>query len=132
MFDFLQEVNLLEDLSLREIVLHVVLFDGFDSNLLSCKLVDSKCHFSEGTFTDHFDEFVEIESCGWKFVVLLDVLLHVLNQLISLLKNSVINSSCWFLIPLATSFSRVYAVFLGTAGLVGWVGGIAGAAASLV
>ena len=103
MFNLFQKVNLLKHFPLRKIVLHVVLFDGFDSHLFASKLVNPQSNFAESPLADHLYELVKIESSGRKFVVLLDVLFHVLNQLISLLDDCVVDSSRWFLIPVAAA-----------------------------
>lgn len=95
MLDLLEQVYLLEDLSLAEVVLHVVLFDGFDCNLLACEFVDAESDFAEGTFSNQFHKFVEVESCWWQLIVLLDVLLDILDELISFLQDGVVDSCSW-------------------------------------
>ena len=65
MFDLLEEVDLLKHLALGEVILHVRLLDGFDCNVLSSKLMDSKSDFSKRTLTNKLDEFIILEGCRW-------------------------------------------------------------------
>lgn len=96
MLDLFEQVHLLEYLSLAEVILHIVFLNRLDSHLLACQLVHTKCDFSKGSLTDKFNEFVEIESCGRQFVVLLDVLLDVFYQVVSLLQDRVVYLGRWF------------------------------------
>lgn len=64
MLDLLKQVDLLEHLSLAEIILHIVLFDCFDGHLLTSQLMDAQGYLTERSFTDQLHEFVEVESCG--------------------------------------------------------------------
>ena len=91
MFDFLEKVYLLEDLSLGEIVLHVALFNSLDSHVLSCQLVDAKGDLAESTLADQFHEFIVLESGGRQLVVLLYVRLNELNQSIPLLEDRLVD-----------------------------------------
>lgn len=52
MLNLLEQVNLLEHLSLREIVLHVILLDCLDGNLLTRQLVHTKSDLTEGALAD--------------------------------------------------------------------------------
>ena len=52
MLNLFQQVDLLEDLSLAEIILHVILLYSLDSHLLTCQFVDSKCNFTEGSLAN--------------------------------------------------------------------------------
>lgn len=58
--------------------------------------MNTKSNFSESTFTNKFNEFVKVQSCRWKLVILLDILFYVLYQLVPLLKNSVVYLGCGF------------------------------------
>ena len=95
MLDLLEEIDLLEHLSLAEVVLHVGLLDGLDGHLLPRQLVHPQSYLTEGTLADELDELVEVEG-GWRqLVVLLDVLLDVLDQLVSLLEDRVVDLGRW-------------------------------------
>ena len=94
MLDLLEEVDFLEHLPLAKVILHVVLLDGLNRNLLTRELVYTECHFTKGTLTYKFDESIEIQSCGRQLVVLLDVRFNVADELLTLLDNSVIYLCC--------------------------------------
>lgn len=91
MFDLLQQVNLLEYFPLAKVVLHIVLLDSLDGDLLSRQLVDAEGDLAEGSFSNQLYELVEIQCCRRQLVVLLDVLLDVLNQVVSLLQDSIVH-----------------------------------------
>jgi hypothetical protein len=97
MLYLLQQVDFLEYLSLRKVILHIILFNCFDRNLLSSQFVNSKRYLTKSTLADELHKLVEIESRRREFVVLFDVLLYVLYQLVSFLQNGVVHSGCWFL-----------------------------------
>jgi len=61
MLDLLQQVNLLEDLSLRKIIFHVALLDGLDRHIASCQFMHTKRHFSECALPNELHELVELE-----------------------------------------------------------------------
>lgn len=91
MLDLLEKVNLLEDLPLAEVVLHVVLFNCFDGYLLSSQFVNAQGDLSESSFADELHELVEVECGGRQLVLLLNVLLDVLDQVVSFLENCVVH-----------------------------------------
>lgn len=95
MLDLLEEIDLLENLSLAEVVLHVCLLDGLDGHLLPRQLVHPQGHLTEGTLADELDELVEVEGGRRQLVVLLDVLLDVLDQLVALLEDGVVDLGRW-------------------------------------
>lgn len=62
-FDFLEDVDFLEDFFAVEVVFHEGFGDGFDGDVFSGELVDAEGDGAEGAFADEFDEFVEFEGC---------------------------------------------------------------------
>ena len=52
--------------------------------------MNTKSNFTEGSFSNEFDEFVKVQSCRRKLIILLDILFYVLYQLILLLDNGVV------------------------------------------
>ena len=95
MLYLLQEIHLLEYFSLAEVILHVVLFNGFDGHLLSSEFVDTQCYLSKGALTDEFDKLIEIQG-GWRqFIVLLDILFDVLDQLVTFLQDGIVHFGRW-------------------------------------
>ena len=95
MFDLLEQVDFLEDLALREVVLHVVLLDGLDGDLLARQLVDAERDLSEGTLADKLDEAIEVQRGGRQLIVLLDVALDVFDELLALLDDRVVDLHRW-------------------------------------
>ena len=95
MFDLFEQVNFLENLTFAEVILHVILLYGFDGNLLSSEFVDTESYFTKCTFSNEFHEFVEVQCCWWQLVILLDILFYVFYQLVSLLKDGVIDFCGW-------------------------------------
>jgi hypothetical protein len=79
MMDLLQDVYFLKHFLSTEVIFHVRLFKCFDGHLFPTEFVNSKCHFSKSTFPYEFDEFVKVESCGRKTIVLFNVGSKVLN-----------------------------------------------------
>lgn len=65
MFYFFKKVNFLENFSFTKIVLHVIFFNSFDSNLLSRELMNTKCNFSKSSLSNEFHKLVEIQSSRW-------------------------------------------------------------------
>lgn len=96
MLNLFQQVDLLEHLSFTEIVLHIVLLNCLDSDLFTGQFMDTQSDFSEGSFANKFDEFVKVQSCWWKLIILLDILFNVLDQLVPFLKNGVVYLGCGF------------------------------------
>ena len=52
MADLFEDVNLLENLSTREVVLHVGFLKGFNGDLFPRELVNSESNFSESAFAN--------------------------------------------------------------------------------
>ena len=86
MLDLLEQVYLLEDLPSRELILHVLFINGLDGYLLACEFVYSKRDLTKGSFANQFDKFVEIKRGLRQFVLLLNVILDVLNELFTFFK----------------------------------------------
>jgi len=61
--NLLQDLYFLQHFLLLIVIFHQGLVDCFDSNNLSCKLVDSKGNFSEGSLADEFHELVVVDTC---------------------------------------------------------------------
>ena len=64
MLYFLEKVYFLEYFSFAKIILHVIFFNCFDSDLFTGEFVHTKGYFTKSTFTYQFDEPIEIQSCG--------------------------------------------------------------------
>jgi len=60
MFYLFKKVYFLKYFSFAKIVLHIILFNGFDGDLFTCKLVNTESDFTEGAFSNQFYEFVEV------------------------------------------------------------------------
>ena len=90
MLDLLQQIDLLEHLPLREVILHVGLLDCLDGHILASELVHAKCHLTECTLPNQLYELIVLKRRGWQLIVLFDVGLYELDQFISLLENSLI------------------------------------------
>lgn len=104
MFNLFEKIDLLKDLSLAKIVLHVIFLNGLDSHLLACELMDSQRHLTKGTFSDQLHELVEVQG-GWRqLIVLFDVLLDIFYELVSLLQNRVIDFCLDFLVVVRVGF----------------------------
>lgn len=58
MADLLEDVDLLEDLTSRELIFHVWFLDRFNRYFLASKFVDPECDFSKGSFADEFKKSV--------------------------------------------------------------------------
>jgi hypothetical protein len=95
MLDLFEQVNFLENFSLAEVILHIIFLNSFDSDLFSCELMDSESYFTKSTFSNEFNEFVEVQCCWRQLVILLDILFYVLYQLVSLLEDCVIDFCGW-------------------------------------
>jgi len=65
MLYFFKEINFLENLSFTKIILHVIFFNCFDSDLLARKFMNTKCNFTKSSFSNKFNEFVKIQSSWW-------------------------------------------------------------------
>jgi len=50
--DLFEQIDFLEDLSFAKIILHIVLLDRFNSNLFTCKFMDTKCDLAKCSFSD--------------------------------------------------------------------------------
>jgi hypothetical protein len=64
MLDFLEQVHFLEDLPFTKVILHIILFNCFDSHLFTCKFVNTQGNFSKRSFTDQLYKLIEVKS-GW-------------------------------------------------------------------
>ena len=84
MSDLLQNVNFLHDLLLTVSVLHIGLVNRLDRHVPASQLVYAEHHFSKRAFADQFDEFVELKRCRRHLSVLLEVLLIIIDELVSL------------------------------------------------
>lgn len=93
--DLLEQVHFLKDLSLAEVVLHIVLLYSLDGHLLARKFMDSQSYFAKCSFSDQFHKFVEVECCWWELIVFLDVLFNIFDELISFLQDGVVDSGSW-------------------------------------
>ena len=102
MLYFLEEVYLLEHLTFAEVILHIILLDGLDGHLLPCKLVNTKGYLAEGSFANQLDELVKVQCCRRQFIILLDILLYVLDQLVPLLQDGVIDLRGWLRVQTTT------------------------------
>jgi hypothetical protein len=115
--DLLEEIDLLEHLSLAEVVLHVGLLDSLDGHLLPRQLVHPQSNLTEGTLADELDELVEVEGGRRQLVVLLDVLLDVLDQLVTLLEDGVVDLGRW--LTALNSAARGGNLLVSVAGVLG-------------
>ena len=95
MFNLFQKINFLENLALAKVILHVVFLNSFYSHLLTSKLMNTKGYLTKSTLANKFYKFVEVQCCRRQLIILLDVLFNVLNQLVSLLKDRVIDFCRW-------------------------------------
>jgi hypothetical protein len=76
--DLLQQVNFLENFAFAKVILHIIFLDRFNGYLLASELVNSQGDFTESALADELHKLVEVQCCGRKLVVLLDVLFYVL------------------------------------------------------
>ena len=65
MLYFLEQINFLEDFTFTEVVLHVVLFYGFDGHLFASEFVHSESDLSKCSFADKLDKLIEIKGSWW-------------------------------------------------------------------
>lgn len=93
--DLLQQVDLLEDLPLTEVVLHVILLDGLYSYLFASELVYAEGHLAEGSLADQLHELVEVQGRRWQLVILLNVLFDVLYQVVAFLQDRIVHLGRW-------------------------------------
>ena len=83
MLNLLQQVDFLEHLSFAEIILHVLLFNRLDRDILTCELVHAQSHLAKRTLPDQLDELVELQRRWWQLIVLCYVILDVTDKLFS-------------------------------------------------
>lgn len=69
----------MEYLSLREVILHIVLLDCLDSDLFTSQFMNTQRDFSEGTFSNQFYKFVEIQRRRRQLIVFLNVLFDIFD-----------------------------------------------------
>jgi len=92
MLYFLEQVHLLEHLTLTEVILHELLLNCLDRHIFARQLVHSESHFTEGALADQFDEFVKLEGRRGQLIILRYVILDVADQLVSLLEEALVDS----------------------------------------
>lgn len=78
-FDLFQEVYFLEDLSLREFVLHVTLLNSLDCHLLSSQLVDTESDFAKSALANELLELVKVKRRWRQFICFIDMTFDVLD-----------------------------------------------------
>jgi len=65
MFYLFKKINLLENFPFAKIILHIILFNCFDSHLLARKFMNTKSNFSKSTFSNKLDKLIKVQSCWW-------------------------------------------------------------------
>lgn len=75
----------LEDLFLREFILHVVFINGLNRDILPCEFMHTKGDLTKSAFSNEFHKLVEIKRRRWDLLVLLDICPIVFNELVSFL-----------------------------------------------
>ena len=91
MLDLLEEVDLLEDFTLAELVLHILLLDCLNCHTLTSQFVHAECDFAESSLANQLDEFVEFESRRWEFVILRNVILDVADEFITFFEKCIVD-----------------------------------------
>ena len=84
MSNFLKDVDLLEDLLTRVLVLQLAQFYHLDCNKLSCQLLDCQIDLSKSAFANLFDKLVKVKARGREFLIFTHVLAIVFYNLVSL------------------------------------------------
>lgn len=69
--------------------------------------MNTKSNFTEGSFSNKFDEFVKVQSCRWELIILFYILFNVLNQLILLMNNGFVYLDCGFTTCNCSAATRV-------------------------
>ena len=87
MLDLLQQVDFLEYFSFAEVILHVLLFNRLDRDILARQLVHAQSHLAKSTLADQLNELVELQCRRWQLIVLCYVILDVADKLFSLFKE---------------------------------------------
>ena len=85
-----KDEDLLENLFLRKVILHVVFVDCLDRYVLSSEFVNAECDLAEGPLANQLHEFIKVKCRRWDLFVLLDESLVVLYKLLAILHDLVV------------------------------------------
>lgn len=65
--------------------------DSLDRHILASELVHAKGYFAESALAYQFDELVKLKGRRWQLIILRDVILDIGDELVSLVKDTVLN-----------------------------------------
>ena len=83
MLYLLEQVDFLKHLSFAEVILHVLLLNRLDRDILACQLVHAQRHLAKRTLPYQLDELIELQRRWWQLIVLCYVILDVTDKLFS-------------------------------------------------
>ena len=104
--NFLENVDLLEDLASGVLILDVDFVNAFDGHVLSSEFVNAKRDFAEGTFAKKLDKFVEVQRRVGDLPVLSDVRFDVADQFVAVFRHRVVEDDVGACSSARTIFGR--------------------------